>query len=95
MTMHSEQERGNRALIQHDLGHSTTTTSYFYSDGGNGNYTTYPPLYANPGTRTAHPRRYRSTQDEAWPQHVAPVDGKAKRSTPITSLRYREAAHAG
>jgi hypothetical protein len=27
MTVHSEQERGNRALIQHDPGHSTTTTS--------------------------------------------------------------------
>jgi hypothetical protein len=24
-----------------------------------------------------------------WPQHVAPVDGEAKSSTPIVSLRYR------
>jgi hypothetical protein len=27
MTMHSEQERENRALTQHDPGHSTTMTS--------------------------------------------------------------------
>jgi hypothetical protein len=27
MTVHNEQERGNRALTQHDPGHFTTTTS--------------------------------------------------------------------
>jgi hypothetical protein len=27
VTVHSEHERGNRALTQHDPGHSTTTTS--------------------------------------------------------------------
>jgi hypothetical protein len=43
----------------------------------------------NPNARTAHPRRHRGTQDEAWPQHVAPTNGEAKRSMPIASLRYR------
>jgi hypothetical protein len=54
--------------------------------------TTVPPtlpLYAYPSAHTVHPRRHKNTQDEAWSQHVAPADGEAKRSTPITSLRYR------
>jgi hypothetical protein len=63
---------------------------YLYSNGGNGNYATYPPLYTNSGAHTARPRWHRSTQDEAWPQHVAPADREAKRSMPITSLCYRE-----
>jgi hypothetical protein len=86
MTVHSEQKHGNCALIQHDRGHSTTMTSIPLQRWGNDNYTTYPPLYTNLNARTAHPRWHRSTQDEAWPQHVALADGDAKSSTPITSL---------
>jgi hypothetical protein len=67
MTTYSEQERGNRALTQHDPGHSTTTMSIPLQRRGNGNNTTYPPLYANPSACIAHPRCHRSTQDEAWP----------------------------
>jgi hypothetical protein len=89
MTTHSEQERGNHALTQHDPGHSTTTTSIPLQRWDNGNYTTYPHLYANSSAHTAHPRRHRSTQDDAWPQHVAPADGEVKKLTPITSLCYR------
>jgi hypothetical protein len=33
----------------------------------------------NSGTRATHPRWYKSTQDEAWPQRVAPADGEAKK----------------
>jgi hypothetical protein len=61
MTTHSEQERGNHALTQHDPGHSTTTTSIPLQRWDNGNYTTYPHLYANSSAHTAHPRRHRST----------------------------------
>jgi hypothetical protein len=43
ITMHSEQEHGNRALTQHDPSHSPRRHPYLYSDGGNSNYTTYPP----------------------------------------------------
>jgi hypothetical protein len=62
---------------------------YLYSNGDDDNYTTYSPLYANPGARTARPQRYRGTQDETWPQHVAPADEEAKKSTPVASLHYR------
>jgi hypothetical protein len=86
---HTKQEHGNHALTQRDPGHSTTTTSIPLQRRGNSNYTTYSPLYANSDASTAYPRRYRSTQDEAWPQYVAPADGEAKRSTPTASLRYK------
>jgi hypothetical protein len=62
---------------------------YLYSDESNNNYTTYPPFYANPGARTAHPRRHIGTQDKAWPPHVAPADGEAKKSMHISSLCYK------
>jgi hypothetical protein len=68
---------------------------YLYSDRDDGNYTTYSPLYANPDAYTARPRRYKDTQDEVWPQHVAPVDEEAKRSTHVVSLRYRETIPTG
>jgi hypothetical protein len=54
--------------------------TYLYSDEGNGNYTTYSPLYTNPGACVASPRWRRGIQDEAWPQRVAPADREAKRS---------------
>jgi hypothetical protein len=89
VTVRSEQEHRNHALTQHDPRHSTTTTSILLQRWGDGNYTAYSPPYANPDARIACSRWHRSTQHEAWPQHVAPADRETKRSTFVTSLRYR------
>jgi hypothetical protein len=86
---HSQQERKNHALTQCDPGHSTTMTSIPLQRWGNGNCATCPPLYANLGARTAHPRRHKRAQNEAWTQNVAPANGEVKRLTTITSLCHR------
>jgi hypothetical protein len=76
VTAHSEQEH------HHDV-HTSTAT---------GVKATIPPTLLSTqiqGTRTARPRWHRGTQDETWPQHIAPADREAKRSTPVASLRYK------
>jgi hypothetical protein len=94
MTVHSQQGHQNHPLTQHDPGHSTTTTSIPPQQQGWWQLHHLTPSLRKSQRTCRPPSWHRGIQVKAWPQHVALANREAKRSTPRTTPRYKEAVPA-
>jgi hypothetical protein len=95
VTVHSQQGHRNHALTWVDPGHSTTTTSIPPEQRGWRQMCHLNPSLWKSRRTCQPPSWHRDVQVKAWPWHVTPANGEAKRSTPRMTPRYRETVPTG